>query len=74
MPEIVLTDEQAKVVHSSLKPIVVKDSQGIVLAVIPPIWTEEDIAAAKHALATSTTWYTTEQVMAHLRSLEKEGK
>jgi hypothetical protein len=72
MPEIVLTEEQAKVVLSSLKPILVKDSKGNFLGTLPPIWTEEDVAEAKRRLATETTWYTTEQVMAHLRSLEKK--
>jgi hypothetical protein len=70
MPEITLTAEQAQVVASALQPVVVRDDRGNMLGRIEPVWTEEDIAEAKKALATNQTWYTTEQVLAHLRSLE----
>jgi hypothetical protein len=50
----------------------VRDQQGNILGTIEPAWTEEDIAEAKPVLATNTTWYTTEQVLDHLRSLEKK--
>jgi hypothetical protein len=70
MPHIVLSEEQAKVVASALQPIQVRDAKGTVLGVIPSIWTEEDIAEAKRRLASNGPWYTTEQVLAHLRSLE----
>jgi hypothetical protein len=70
MPHIVLSDEQAKVVATALQPVQVRDAKGTVLGVIPSIWTEEDIAEAKRRLASNGPWYTTEQVLAHLRSLE----
>jgi hypothetical protein len=70
MPHIVLSEEQAKVVASALQPIQVRDAKGTVLGVIPSIWTDEDIAEAKRRLASNGPWYTTEQVLAHLRSLE----
>jgi hypothetical protein len=70
MPHIVLSEEQAKVVASALQPVQVRDAKGTVLGVIPSIWTEEDIAEAKRRLASNGPWYTTEQVLAHLRSLE----
>ena len=72
MPQIVLNEEQAKVVATSLQPVQVRDAQGNLLGTIPPIWTEEDIAEAKRVLASNGPWYTTEQVLAHLRSLEQE--
>jgi hypothetical protein len=72
MFEIVLTDEQARVVSSALKPVQVRDRKGNVLGTITPAWTEADVAEAKRILATNKTWYTTEQVLSHLRSLEKE--
>ena len=72
MLEIVLTDEQAKVVATALKPVQVRDPKGNVLGCINPIWTEEDIAEAKRALASDEPWYTTEQVLAYLRSLESK--
>jgi hypothetical protein len=67
MVHIVLNDEQARVVASALQPVQVRDSQGNVLGILPPIWTEEDIVEAKRILASSEPWYTTEQVLAHLR-------
>ena len=72
MLQIVLTDEQAKVVASALKPVQVCDSRGNVLGRIDPIWTEEDIAEAKRRLASDEPRYTTAQVLEHLRSLEKQ--
>lgn len=72
MPHIVLSDDQARVVATSLHPVQVRDAKGNLLGTIPPIWTEEDIAEAKRALASNGPWYTTEQVLAHLRSLEQK--
>lgn len=72
MPEIVLTDEQEKVVAGTLKPLQVRDAKGNVLGHFNPIWTEEDIAEAKRRLASDEPRYTTAQVLEYLRSLEKK--
>jgi hypothetical protein len=72
MLQIVLTDEQAKVVASALKPVQVRDTQDKVLGWITPIWTEQDVAKAKEILASGEAWFTTEQVLAKLRALEQE--
>ena len=72
MLQIVLNAEQAKVVATALTPVQVRDGNGNVLGIIPPRWTEQDIEEAKHVLATNQVWHTTEQVLAHLQSLEKE--
>jgi hypothetical protein len=72
MPDLVLTQEQAEVLARALEPVRVCDPQGNVLRVIPPIWTQDDIAEAKRILASNHTWYTTEQVLAHRRSLEQK--
>jgi len=72
MQQLVLTDEQAKLVASALKPVQVCDSRGNVLGTIEPIWTEEDIADAKRRLASDEPRYTTAQVMEYLRSLEQQ--
>jgi hypothetical protein len=71
MPEIVLTDDQARVVTEALKPVCVKDSKGNVIGTITPIWSEKDIAEAKKVLAEKDQrkWYTTQEVLSHLRSL-----
>jgi hypothetical protein len=72
MLQIVLTDEQAKVVATALKPVQVRDGQGNALGWINPVWTEEDIAEAKRRLASDEPRYTTAQVLEYLRSLEKK--
>jgi hypothetical protein len=72
MVQLILNDEQAQVLATALQPIQVCDAKGNVLRIIPPIWTEADIVEAKKTLATEKTWYTTEQVLAHLRALEQQ--
>jgi hypothetical protein len=73
MAHIVLNAEQAKVVSASLDPVEVRDEQGHVLGTFTPLWTREDIEQAKKVLADpNTKWYTFDEVMAHLRSLEKQ--
>jgi hypothetical protein len=72
MPQIVLNDEQAQVVATALQPVQVRDAKGNYLGTIPPIWTDEDIAEAKRQLASNEPWYTTAEVLAHLRSLQPE--
>jgi hypothetical protein len=70
MNQIILTDEQAQVVASALKPVPVCDAKGRVLGTIMPIWTEEDIADAKRRLASDEPRYTTAEVLEYLRSPE----
>jgi hypothetical protein len=72
MTQIVLSDEQAKTVASSLKPVQVRDLRGNVLGYIEPLWTEEDIAEAKRRLASGKPGFTTAEVLEYLRSLESK--
>jgi hypothetical protein len=72
MTQLVLTTEQAQVLTQALEPVQVCDPQGRVLRVIPPIWTEEDIAEAKRRLASDEPRYTTAQVLDYLRSLDRK--
>lgn len=72
MTHIVLSDEQAKEVASTLQPMQVRDGMGNVLGFFSPIWTEEDIAEAKRRLASNEPHYTTAQVLEYLRSLAKK--
>ena len=66
MLEIVLTDEQAKIVTSALKPVQVKDGKDHVLGWFTPIWTDEDVARAKQILASNGPWFTTKEVLEKL--------
>jgi hypothetical protein len=72
MLKIILTPEQAKLVATARKPVQVCDPEGNVLAQIDPVWTDDDLAEAEKALTTNQVWYTTEQVLAHLQSLEQK--
>jgi len=72
MLEIVLTEEQSKVIASALKPVQVRTSTGTVVGMIAPAWTEEDIAEAKRRLASDQPRRTTAEVLAYLRSLEQK--
>jgi hypothetical protein len=69
MIQIVLTDEQAKVVAAALEEVSVCDAGGNVLGFLSPVWTEEDVAEAKRRLASNQPRLTTAEVLAHLQSL-----
>jgi hypothetical protein len=70
MNQIVLSDEQIKVVVTAISPVEVVDRHGNTLGYLPPLWTAEDLAAAREVLSSETEWFTTESVLAHLRSLD----
>lgn len=70
MVEIVLTEEQTRVITSARNPVQVRDHKGNFVGTIAPVWTETDIAEANRILATNATWHTTEQVLDHLRTRE----
>jgi hypothetical protein len=72
MPEIVLDDEQARVLTSALEPIEVRDPKGNLLGMIPPLWTAKDRAEAKTRLASGEPRYTTVQLLEHLRALKRK--
>jgi hypothetical protein len=71
MPQIMLTEEQAKQVAEAREPIQVCDARGNVLGYVSPLWTEEEIADARRRLASDEPRYTTAQMLDHLRSLER---
>ena len=72
MTRIVLTEEQARVVAAATKPVPVCDGAGKVLGYLGPVWSEKDIEEAKKTLAADGPWYTTDQVLEHLRSLGRK--
>jgi hypothetical protein len=76
-PHIVLSIEQVRVLRDAKGEIELRDPQGAKVGCAKPQddlhgWTEEDIRLAKEALAAPGPRYTTEQVLAHLRSLEPQ--
>ncbi|MBI1900145.1 MAG: hypothetical protein HYS13_03385 [Planctomycetia bacterium] len=74
MPQIILTDDQARLVRSN-GTVDVLDSQGRLLGHIEPLgFTAEEIADAKRRAASVGPWYTGEQVRERLKVLEEAEK
>lgn len=82
MSQIVLTPEQAGVLAQADFPIAIRHPDGTTVAYISragnvysgtgPTFTSEEIAAAEQALKSDGPWYTTQEVLEHLRSLESK--
>ena len=72
MPDLILTEEQAKIVAQSYGPLSVRDSDGKVLGRLEPQLTQEMIAELKRKAASPGPWYTGEQVQARLQALQEE--
>jgi len=72
MSEIMLSDEQARVVSQALGPVAVRDAKGTVLGHIEPKLTQEMIAELKRRAASPGPFYTGQQVQARLKALEQE--
>ena len=71
MTDLILTEEQTRLVTEAPGTLRVRDHRGNVLGTLAPTWTEEDIADARRRLASAEPRYTTAQVLEYLRSLEK---
>jgi uncharacterized protein YmfQ (DUF2313 family) len=72
MPDLILTEEQAKIVAQALGPVEVRDASGKTLGHIEPRLTPEMIAELKRRAASPGPFYTGEQVQARLRALQEE--
>src|SRR5262249_39207389 len=71
MAHIVLNDEQMQVVTEAQQQVEVRDNQGNVVGYIQfRGFTSADLADAKRRLASDEPRYSTEQVLAYLKSLE----
>src|SRR2546426_1001951 len=72
MTQIILTEEQARIVARAQEPVQVCDPNGNILGCIEPEFTAEHIAEARRRLALHQPRYTSEQVTAHLNALQAE--
>jgi hypothetical protein len=72
MAELILTDEQAKVVARAEGPVTVRDATGKYLGQMEPELTPAKIAELKRQAASPGPWYTSEQVHARLLALQQE--
>jgi uncharacterized protein YmfQ (DUF2313 family) len=70
--ELILTEEQTKIVTQSWGPMPVRDPNGKVLGRLEPTLTPEMIAELKRRAASPGPWYTGEQVQARLQALQTE--
>lgn len=71
MTQIVLSDEQARAVQSAVDSVEVRDQHGQLLGYVSRPLSAAEVAEAEKRLASDGPWYTTEQVIAHLDSLEQ---
>ena len=73
MVRVILNDEQARLIQQSLvEPVQLCDAQGKVLRRIDPLFSAEEIAAAKKRARSPGPWYSGAQVQARLRALQEE--
>jgi hypothetical protein len=70
--EVILTEDQAKIVAQAFGPVKVRDVQGNVLGHIEPKLTPEMIAELKRRARSPGPRYTGDQVQARLRALQEE--
>ncbi len=73
MKHIVLNDEQMKILAETPRQVEVRDSGGHLVGYLQFVgFTPADLEEAERHLASDEPRYTTEQVLAHLRSLESK--
>ena len=72
MPDLILTEEQAKIVAASFDFVIVRDAGGTVVGHIEPKLTPLQIAELKRRAASPGPWYRSDQVQARLRALQEE--
>jgi len=72
MPEIILTEEQAKVLRGATGPIVAKDQAGNLVGRIQPSPTPEFIAELKRRANAPGPRYSGKQIQSRLAALQQE--
>jgi hypothetical protein len=80
MSQIILTPEQAGILADADFPIAIRHPDGTTVAYLTragklysgsgPEFSNTEIAAAEEALKSNGPWYSTQEVLDHLRSLE----
>ena len=73
MPELILTDEQARLVAQARDRLPVRDGKGNLVGHLEPFdLSPEEIARLKRRAASPGPWFTGEQVQSRLRALQEE--
>jgi hypothetical protein len=70
MPQITLTAEQVTLIVNGHEGVEICDRSGRILGYVEPPIPPEEIEIAKSRMNWPGPWYTTEQVLDHLQSLE----
>ena len=80
MSQITLTPEQAGILSQGSYPIAIRHPDGTTVAYLTrsgnlysgdgPDFSPDEIAAAEKSLQSDGPWYSTQEVLEHLRSLE----
>jgi hypothetical protein len=72
MPEIILTEEQARIAAKAEGPVIVRAPDGAEVGCLEPLLTPAEIAELKRRAASPGPWFTGAQVRAHLQALQEE--
>ncbi len=72
MSEIVLTEEQAKIITAGSEQVILRDANGQLLGYVARSFTRKEIEEAERDLESDQPRYTTKEVLDRLRSLEQE--
>ena len=70
MTQIVVSDEQAKIIVEAGAVVEIRDRQGNLLGCVTQGVSEEDVSLALESLRSDEPRYTTAQALAHLMALE----
>lgn len=72
MPELVLTEEQARLLAGAVAPVEVKDAAGRVVGRLDPVLSPEFVAELKRRAATPGPRYSGAHIQAQLQALQAE--
>ncbi len=80
MSDLIITHEQAKVLSEATVPVAIRDPEGKLLGYASPSehkpkshgFTREEIAETRRRADSDGPWYTTAQVLEHLRKLDEK--
>jgi len=71
MTQIILTDDQVSVLQIAAGTVEVRDQRGALLGYLSRPSSDAEIAEASRRLKSDGPWYTSQEVLGHLDSLER---
>jgi hypothetical protein len=73
MVQLILNDDQARVIRESVEPVEIVDRTGNRIGILKRghQWTPEELAEAERRARSDGPWYSTQEVLDHLNSLER---